>query len=194
MLGNEQFFEAQLSEYVSARDEVLGAIGNQHLVLTFGTASIVGLFAAGFVEWSTRAAAPIFFAIGLLALWVGFIWLGEAVRMVRAAAFCVEQAEMINQGFGGRAALRWEEWRRERGTIVWMYSLVVVALAGTDIASMVAGWTSGDRSLHGWPLWALILTTVLLAAASVVAATAFVKVALPWVEEDRRVRPRRAKI
>lgn len=147
-------FEARLAEHVSARDEMLGAISNQHLVLTFGTASIIGVFVAGFLTWEDPVNWAIFFAIPPISAWVLAMWLAEVVRMLRAVAFCREQAAIINRSLEmdqiDNPPIRWEEWRdQEPGrTITWSYISVVAVLSGaylaaTSLGLITAHWTTG---------------------------------------------------
>ncbi|HEY5709883.1 MAG TPA: hypothetical protein VIS51_10840 [Solirubrobacterales bacterium] len=146
-------FEARLAEHVSARDELLGAISNQHLVLTFGSASIIGVFVAGFLTWEDPANWAIFFAIPPISAWVLAMWLAEVVRMLRAVAFCREQAAVINKSLEvdqiDHPPIRWEAWRDQGPgrTITWSYISVVAVLSGAFLTAaplglITANWTT----------------------------------------------------
>jgi hypothetical protein len=152
----QQVFEGHLAEYSSARDEMLGAIANQHLALTFGTASLVGAYAAGFVVWDRSVAGAIFYAIPLLASWILAMWLGEVVRMLRSVGFCAAQARSVNALIGdddpaAPPALRWEQWRREEKhrTIRWTYWSVGAAMIGASLGGIACGIAAAHHS--GWP-------------------------------------------
>jgi hypothetical protein len=88
---DSQVLQAQLAEYLSTRDEVISSISNQHLVLTFGTAAISGVFVAGCVMWDRPPGSLIFFSIPPIVVWVLMMWLAEVARMLRSVAFCREQ-------------------------------------------------------------------------------------------------------
>jgi hypothetical protein len=144
-------FEARLAELVSARDELISAISNQHLVLTFGTASIVGVFVAGFLTWESEANWAVFFAVPPITAWVLAMWLAEVVRMLRAVEFCREQATIINESIdtaGSHPPIRWEAWRAEvpGRTIRWSYVSVVAVLSGAYLTSFPLGLIVGDWS------------------------------------------------
>jgi len=165
-------FEAQLAEYSSARDEMLGAINNQHLALTFGTAALVAAYVAGFVSWQADIAPAIFFGIVPLSWWILTMWTGEVVRMLRAVEFCGDQERRINSEIR-RAdptqvdALRWECWRREKHerTITWTYVSVAVLLLCTDAAAMACATVTAVQS--DWSGWVVALVWLLLVVAGV---------------------------
>jgi predicted neutral ceramidase superfamily lipid hydrolase len=139
---------------------MISAISNQHLALTFGTASIVAVFVAGFLTWKQPANPAVFFAVAPLSAWVLAMWLGEVVRMFRPVAFCREQATLINASLGhsSRPAIRWEAWRDEdpNRTLVWTYVSVVTVLSGAYAAGVALGLVTAE--------WSAV-TTVLVAAA-----------------------------
>lgn len=144
--GNaDHLFQARLAEHISARDEMISAISNQHLALTFGTASIVGVFVAGFLTWEQPANPAVFFAIAPLSAWVLAMWLAEVVRMFRPVAFCREQGALLNESIGvddpDHPPIRWELWRDQdpARTITWTYISVVVVMAGAYIAGTSLG-------------------------------------------------------
>ncbi|HEY2571649.1 MAG TPA: hypothetical protein VGI27_09250 [Solirubrobacteraceae bacterium] len=167
-MGQDSLFEARLAEHMSARDELYGAISNQHLTLTFGTAAIVGAFAAGFVAWSDAVAPAVFVGILPLSWWILAMWLGEVVRMLRAVEFCTAQEKVINSSLGVAGsqtpALRWEQWRQEARapwrTITWTYLSVGIMIAVTDLAGLAcAAVTASHSHWAGWvvaPVGALI--------------------------------------
>jgi hypothetical protein len=150
----ERLFQARLAEHVSARDEMISAISNQHLVLTFGTASIVAVMVAGFLTWKQPADPGIFLAVAPLSAWVLSMWLAEVVRMFRSVAFCREQADAINASITANdhdyPPIRWESWRDDAGpsqTVIWTYASVVVAhsvfyAAGVALGLVVAKWSA----------------------------------------------------
>jgi hypothetical protein len=170
-------FEARLAEHISARDELIGAISNQHLVLTFGTASIVGVFVAGFLTWEDSVNWAVFFAIPPISAWVLAMWLAEVVRMIRAVAFCSEQASVINASLGmsqiDNPPIRWEAWREEDRdrTIRWSYISVVVALFGTYLIAIPFGLGSVDWS-PGWKV--LVAFAFVLGLGALIGAVAVV--------------------
>ena len=147
--------DAMVAEYVSARDEMIAAISNQHLALTFGTASIVAAFAAGFLTWDDPAAPGLFFAIAPLTTWVFIMWLGEVVRMLRAVEFCTAQADIVNAlATPDEPVLRWESWRAEKGqpqrTIQFTYLATAITLSGAYVGALACGAITGAS---GWGWW-----------------------------------------
>ncbi len=157
---SERVFQARLAEYTSARDEMLCAISNQHLVLTFGSASIVGLFVAGFVVWSQSFAPAIFFALPLLSLWTLLMWTAEVVRMLRAVEFCGTQADILNRSLPETAhdktPLRWEAWRRLESyrTITWTYISIPIANFLVWAMALTSGFiVAGSK----WPTWIIAI-------------------------------------
>jgi hypothetical protein len=169
-MDRDRVFDGRLAEHLSARDELLGAINNQHLALTFGTAALVAMFGAGFIAGSNEVAPAIFFAVLPLSWWILAMWLGEVVRMLRAVEFCTEQEALINAEMKlsdpeGRAVLRWESWRQDAGkpwrTITWTYLSVGLFLGLTDLAALACGtiW-SLDKS-H-WTMWVVVLVPALV--------------------------------
>jgi hypothetical protein len=164
--ASQRLFEARLAEHVQARQEMTSAISNQHLVLTFGSASIVGVFVAGFLVWEQSADPAVFLSVPFISAWVLAMWLAEVVRMLRAVRFCRGQEQLVNAlvGVGDPAAppLRWESWRAgdDERTITWTYVSVVAVLAGAYLtglgfAMVVACWA-------GW-VKAIVLATMVLA-------------------------------
>lgn len=170
-------FEARLAEHFSARDEMISSISNQHLVLTFGTASIVGVFVAGFLTWRDPVNWAVFFAIPPISSWILGMWLAEVVRMLRAVAFCREQAVVINDSVGmsqiDHPPIRWEAWRDEESsrTVRWSYVSVVASLAGAYLVAVPLGLVSADLA-SGWTTFIAFAfglgLTALLAAVFVV--------------------------
>jgi hypothetical protein len=151
---SDRLFQARLAEHVSARDEMISAISNQHLALTFGTASIVAVMVAGFLTWKQPADPGIFLAVAPLSAWVLSMWLAEVVRMFRPVAFCREQAKAINSivtiDDQGYPPIRWEAWRDAdpTRTVTWTYASVVMAhglfyVAGVTLGLVVAEWSTG---------------------------------------------------
>jgi hypothetical protein len=145
-------FEARLAELTYVRDELVGAIANQHLVLTFGTSSVVGVLVAGFLTRKDPTSWAVFLAVPPIAGWVLAMWLAEVVRMLRAAEFCREQAEIVNQSLRmdgvEHPPIRWEQWREEPGrTIKWSYPSVVAILSGGYLVAALFGLITADWSL-----------------------------------------------
>jgi hypothetical protein len=169
---SERVFHAQLEDYISARDEVIGAISNQHMALTFGTGALVAAFGAGFLSWGKPIAPAIFVGIVPLSWWILTMWLGEVVRMLRAVEFCGDQEQILNESIRRQdpaqlAPLRWEQWRRRADTpwrtITWTYKSVGILLLCTNAAAM-ACWTVTAIQSHweGWVIamiWALALAS-----------------------------------
>ena len=180
--GNADYlFQARLAEHISARDEMISAISNQHLALTFGTASIVGVFVAGFLTWEQPANPAVFFAIAPLSAWVLAMWLAEVVRMFRPVAFCREQGALLNASIGvddpDHPPIRWESWRDQDSTrtITWTYISVVAVLAG----AYVAGVSLGLVTAH-WSLLPSLLVASGFALGLVVVLWAVAKVLVQW--------------
>jgi hypothetical protein len=148
----ERIFQARVAEYVSAREAMISAIANQHLVLTFGSASLVGVFVAGFLIWEQPIVAAIFFAAPPISAWVLAMWLAEVVRMLGSIAFCREQEEIVARSLNmlgqDHPPLRWEAWRdQERHrTVRWSYISVVAVLVGAYLGGVVLGLVVADWS------------------------------------------------
>ena len=168
-MDRDNVFQAQLAEHMSARDELLGAINNQHMALTFGTGALVAVFGAGFVVWSQTIAPAVFVGIVPLSWWILAMWLGEVVRMLRAVEFCTGQEELINQTIDASAShvlspLRWESWRQDKQapwrTITWTYLSVGMLLAVTNIAAL-ACYTVTAIQRH-WSVWVIGAIWVLI--------------------------------
>lgn len=169
---SERVFHARLEEYRATRDEIIQSIHNQHLVLTFGTAAFLAAFGAGFVAWDKPVGAAIFFATAPLSWWILTMWSGEVVRMLRAAEFYDEQADLINDSIRALdpkqpAPLRWEKWRRDpdvpRRTIASTYISVAILLALTNLAAMACGTAAAiDAEWSRWTIaaaWGAVLLT-----------------------------------
>lgn len=172
---SERVFQARLEEYTAAREELVGAIGNQHMALTFGTGALVAAFGAGFLSWGNPIAPAIFIGIVPLSWWILTMWLGEVVRMLRATKFCGDQEQILNDSISREDptqpdSLRWESWRRESDgpwqSITWTYVSVAILFLGTNAAAM-ACWTVTAVQGH-WASWviALIWALALLAGLS----------------------------
>lgn len=150
--ATQRLFEARLAELGSARDDLTSAISNQHLALTFGTASIVAVLVAGFLTWEDSANWAVFFAVPPISAWVLAMWLAEVVRMLRAVEFCREQAAVINESMGmaeiDHPPIRWEAWRdQDPGrTIRWSYVSVVAVLSGAYLTAFPLGLITADWS------------------------------------------------
>lgn len=168
-MDRDNVFQAQLAEHMSARDELLGAINNQHMALTFGTGALVAVFGAGFVVWSQTIAPAVFLGIVPLSWWILAMWLGEVVRMLRAVEFCTGQEEIINQSIQASTSsvslpLRWEKWRQDERapwrTITWTYLSVGILLAVTNIAALACYTvTAFQRHWSAWiigAIWVLV--------------------------------------
>jgi hypothetical protein len=193
---SDRVFQAQLADYSSARDELVGAISNQHLALTFGTASLAAVFVAGFVSWEASIAPAIFFAIVPLSWWILVMWLGEVVRMLRAVEFCGAQEQVIDEAIGQAdpeqaSGLRWERWRREPGkperTITWTYASVAVLLLCTNAAAMTCATVTSIRA--DWPAWLLALVWMFTLAVGMIFVRWVLRVFQGWVRRDVGMRP-----
>lgn len=187
-MDRDRVFDARLAEHLSARDELLGAINNQHLALTFGTAALVAMFGAGFVAGSDKVAPAIFFAILPLSWWILAMWLGEVVRMLRAVEFCTEQEALINAEMKlsdpeGRVALRWESWRQDADTpwrtITWTYLSVGLFLGLTDLAALACGTIWALDKSH-WITWVVVLVPALVAVAGIDVARRVLAIFQVW--------------
>lgn len=186
---SSQLFEARLAEYGSVREELISAISNQHLALTFGTASIIGVLVAGLLTWEQPAGSGVFFAVPLISLWVLAMWLAEVVRMLRAVEFCREQAVAINElvdpgGAEAQPPIRWESWRDQepRRTFPWSYVSVVAALSISYVSGAVLGLASA-----GWSLLAILAVGMVFVALLLVALTAVARLYVQWAGEPARV-------
>ncbi len=179
----ERLFQARLAEHVSARDEMISSISNQHLALTFGTASIVGVFVAGFLTWKQPANPAVFFAIPLLSAWVLAMWVAEVVRMLRAVEFCREQACIINESIHA-PGLRWEASRDRAAwrTITWTYISVPTVLSLSYLAGLALGLVT--IRLPVLPTVGIAVTSVLMLAA-VLGASFWIF--LKWIDPPSRV-------
>ncbi|MCM3887477.1 hypothetical protein [Frankia sp. R82] len=119
-------------EYEKVKEEMLFAITAQQTTLNYGIAAMAIVFTGVLSTWSNAplrtsilSLAPIFVA----GIW--FIWLGELIRMARAARFLWELERLLNKGREGRATsysdlspenvLHWEGW--VRGANRWHRSL-----------------------------------------------------------------------
>ncbi len=168
-------FDARIAEYSSARDELFSAISNQHLVLTFGTASIVGVFVAGLLTWDEPVSWAVFLAVPPISAWILAMWLAEVVRMLRAVAFCRDQASVVNRSLGLEEMdcppLRWEAWRdQEPGrTVRWSYISVVVTLSGAYITAVPLGLITADLP---WP-WTSLVALAFTAGLAIVLTAVF---------------------
>lgn len=188
---SSRVFEAQLAEYLSARDEMLGAINNQHLALTFGTAALVAAYVAGFVSWGADIAPAIFFGIVPLSWWILTMWTGEVVRMLRAVEFCGDQASVINTEIR-RAdstqgdALRWERWRRDatkpERTVTWTYVSVGVLLLCTNAAAISCATATAFQ--RGWSSWLVALVWLALIVAGVPFGVWVLRIFQTWAGGD----------
>ncbi len=159
MDSEERIFTARLAEYTSARAEAITAISNQQLVLTFGTATIVGLFTAGALTWGQSIALAIFFSLPPVTWWVLVMWTAEVARMLRAASFCRELSTIINESIPDGRPVTWETWRGQH-TITWSYQSVGVAFLLVDLAALAcAGVSAADARWHWW--WIATLLAVI---------------------------------
>jgi hypothetical protein len=183
----ERVFQARIAEYVSVREELISAIANQHLVLTFGSASIVGVFVAGFLTWNEAIVPAVFFAVPPIAVWVLAMWLAEVVRMLRAVAFCREQEEIVSRSLGaagGEPPLRWEAWRDRdpRRTVRWSYLSVITVLVGAYLGGSVLGLVTA-----AWSAFWIVLAATLLAAGLVAILAALLAVYRGWSQPPAKI-------
>jgi hypothetical protein len=168
----ERVFQAWLEEHRATRDEIVGAINNQHLALTFGTGALLAAFGAGFLSWKQPIGPAIFFSVVPLSWWILTMWLGEVVRMLRAAEFCGNQERIINNSIQPRdpeqpAPLRWEQWRRQADapwrTVTSTYISVAVLLLFTNAAAMACGTVTAIQT--DWTTCVIVLVWILALAA-----------------------------
>jgi hypothetical protein len=168
---SDRVFHAQLEDYVSARDELMGAISNQHMALTFGTGALVAAFGAGFLSWAEPIAPAIFIGILPLSWWILTMWLGEVVRMLRAVEFCGDQEQILSESIRNQDPaqpdpIRWEQWRRSADapwrTITSTYTSVAILLLCTNVAAL-ACWVVTARQSH-WERWVIAAILVLVVA------------------------------
>ena len=168
---SDRVFHAQLEDYISARGELVGAISNQHMALTFGTGALVAAFGAGFLSWAKPITPAIFIGIVPLSWWILTMWLGEVVRMLRAAEFCGDQEQILNESIRRQDPsqldpLRWEGWRRKDDapwrTITWTYTSVALLLLCTNAAAMTC-WTVTAIQSH-WECWVIVVIWILALA------------------------------
>jgi len=181
--ASDRIFTARLAEWTALRDDVIGSISNQHLVLTFGTASIAAVLIAAFTSGNRGQSVGLFLAASILSLWVLAMWLAEVVRMLRAVAFCRIQESQINDlaGAADPPALFWEPWKEAdpRRTLTWNYPWVVAMLSLSYGATVVLA----IRKAH-WP-GAVTWSMCVLAALILGAAGYFVFVRLKyWIGES----------
>jgi hypothetical protein len=170
---SESVFQAQVADYISARDEVIGAIANQHMALTFGTGALVAAFGGAFVAWTKPVAPIIFIGIVPMSWWIFTMWLGEVVRMLRAVEFCGEQEEMLNESVRRRdpsqpKPLRLEGWRRQGPpwrTILWTYVSVGILILVTNVAALACWSVTACRS--DWTGGVIIVTWAVVLLAGV---------------------------
>jgi hypothetical protein len=172
----------RLSEWNAIRNDVLGAIANQHLVLTFGIAAIAAVFVAGFAVGRGSQSGGLFLGAAALSIWVVILWLAEIVRMLRGVAFCREMEALINGLVGAcdPPALFWESWKERelRRTLRWNYPSVLVMLSLSYSACCALGVVRGD-----WSATADVLISV---AAGVLLALTWLGVVQQmsyWVEQ-----------
>jgi hypothetical protein len=173
----------RLSEWNSVRNDVLGAVANQHLVLTFGIAAIAAVFVAGFAVGRGSQSGGLFFGAAALSIWVVVLWLAEIVRMLRGVAFCREMEALINDLVGtcDPPALFWESWKERelRRTLRWNYPSVLVMLSLSYSACCALGLVRAD-----WSATADVLISV---AAGVLLALTWLVVAQQmsyWVAQS----------
>lgn len=135
--------DALLAQYSSLRDESMNTINNRVQVMLLGVAAI-GAVAGGAltvenpVHNSVLVQAVFSFAIPLIAVFILFVWLSEAVRSHRVGYFLAADAEARINAKLGRLAMTWEAalWagslpRDERFGPSMMALAVVGAIAGT---------------------------------------------------------------
>jgi hypothetical protein len=167
---------------IALATDVLGAIANQHLVLTFGIAAIAAVFVAGFAVGPGSQSGGLFLGAAALGIWVVILWLAEIVRMLRGVAFCREMEALINGLVGAcdPPALFWESWKERelRRTLRWDYPSVLVMLSLSYSACCALGVVRGD-----WSATADVLISV---AAGVLLALTWLGVVQQmsyWVEQ-----------
>jgi hypothetical protein len=174
----DRLLTVRLSEWNAIRDDVLGAIANQHLVLTFGIAAIAAVFAVG----SGSQSGGLFLGAAALSIWVVVLWLAEIVRMLRGVAFCREMEALIN-GLVGTCdppALFWENWKEQelRRTLRWNYPSVLVMLSLSYSACCALGVVRG-----GWSATADVLISVAAGILLMLTWLGVVRQMSYWVKE-----------
>jgi hypothetical protein len=185
----ERVFDAQLQDYLSAREEMIGAIGNQHMALTFGTGALVAAFGAAFVSWGKPIAPAIFVGIVPLSWWILTMWVGEVVRMLRAVEFCGDQERILNESVRRQDPqqedpLRWEQWRRSPDapwrTITWTYTSVAILLLCTNATAM-ACWTVTAAQSH-WSRWVVAAIWIFVLASGITFVRWVLKTFQTWAK------------
>jgi hypothetical protein len=172
----------RLSEWNAIRNDVLGAIANQHLVLTFGIAAIAAVFVAGFAVGRGSQSGGLFLGAAALSIWVVILWLAEIVRMLRGVAFCRETEALVNGIVGTRdpPALFWESWKEQelRRTLRWNYPSVLVMLSLSYSACCTLAIVRGD-----WSATADLLISVAAGVLLVLTWLGVVQQMSYWVEQ-----------
>lgn len=148
-----------VQQYITIRAELVAAIGAQHTIMAYaltGTAAIftglLTIWDKGNIRITVLTMAPFFLTF------VWFIWVGELLRMARAARFVWELEKLVNNRRADREravrgphdtdlseadALHWETW--VRGENRWTrnlhlgpsYVLCSLLLLGMAFSSMI---------------------------------------------------------
>lgn len=105
--------DALLAQYVSLRDESMNTINNRIQILLLGVAA-VGALIGGALTIDDPTAKPLVvravfsLAIPLVAVFVLFVWISEAVRSHRVGYFLAADAEARINAKLGRLVMSWE--------------------------------------------------------------------------------------
>jgi hypothetical protein len=196
MEPSEFLFHAQLEDYRTIRDELLGAISNQHMALTFGTGALVAALGAGFLSWNQSVAPAIFFGVVPLSWWILTMWLGEVVRMLRAGQFCFDQEQLINESIRSLDpslpnALRWESWVRQSSPpfqkVAWTYVSVALLFLFTNGVAMAGGTVTAIQD--GWAAWVVTLAWALAVSFGLLFARWVLTVFQAWTRAGVTIPP-----
>jgi hypothetical protein len=148
-----------IQQYITIRAELVAAVGAQHRVMAYALTGSAAIFTGLLTIWdqenirvSVLAAAPFF----LVFVW--FIWIGEVLRMARAARFIWELEKLVNArrtdrdlvarglhdtDLSAADVLHWETW--VRGENQWSrnlhlgpsYVLCSLLLLGLAVSSAI---------------------------------------------------------
>lgn len=191
-------FDAMLADYLSSRDEMHNAISNQQMVLTFGTALIVGVAATGAALWTKDVAPGLLMLLPAVAAWTLALWLGEVVRMLRSVAFCEYKARVVNDHVADDdvvAPIEWESWRQDKAhperTISWTYFAVVAGLYLVGAGGLVAAIVANTQLPAGraWSSLGVFAGVAMNATLGLVVTAYLYRVYGVWIRRDSGVGP-----
>jgi hypothetical protein len=148
-----------IQQYITVRAELVAAVGAQHTIMAYALTGLAAIFTGLLTIWDQEnirvtvlAAAPFFLTF------VWFIWIGEVLRMARAARFIWELEKLVNTrrtdqerlarglrdtDLSAADVLHWETW--VRGENRWSrnlhlgpsYVLCSLLLLGLAVSSMI---------------------------------------------------------